>query len=146
VPVFDGMNPRYKRILWTVIGINGAMFLTEMIAGQLAGSQALKADALDFLADTVTYGLSLAVIGASLRRRASAALLKGISLSAMALWVFGSTIYQTLVLEQILIKLNRILRPGSSWRIRLAGTLGGRRRLRAGGSRRSWRLLCAGSI
>lgn len=98
VPVFDGMSRRYKRILWTVIGINGAMFLTEMIAGQLAGSQALKADALDFLADTVTYGLSLAVIGASLRRRASAALLKGISLSAMALWVFGSTIYQTLVL------------------------------------------------
>jgi Co/Zn/Cd efflux system component len=98
VPVFDGMSPRYKRILWTVIGINGAMFLTEMIAGQLAGSQALKADALDFLADTVTYGLSLAVIGASLRRRASAALLKGFSLSVMALWVFGSTLYQTLVL------------------------------------------------
>lgn len=98
VPVFDGMNPRYKLILWTVIGINGAMFLTEMVAGQLAGSQALKADALDFLADTVTYGLSLAVIGASLRRRASAALLKGLSLSAMALWVFGSTLYHTLVL------------------------------------------------
>jgi len=98
VPVFDGLDPRYKRILWTVIGINGAMFLTEMIAGQLAGSQALKADALDFLADTVTYGLSLAVIGASLRTRASAALLKGASLSLMALWVFGSTVYQTLVL------------------------------------------------
>jgi Co/Zn/Cd efflux system component len=44
-PVFDGLDPRYKRILWTVIGINGAMFLTEMLAGQLAGSQALKADA-----------------------------------------------------------------------------------------------------
>jgi len=98
VPVFDGMSQRYKRILWTVIGINGAMFLTEMVAGQLAGSQALKADALDFLADTVTYGLSLAVIGTSLRRRASAALLKGLSLSAMALWVFGSTLYRTLVL------------------------------------------------
>ena len=64
VPRFDGLDPRYKRVLWTVIAINGAMFLTEMIAGQLAGSQALKADALDFLADTVTYGLSLAVIGA----------------------------------------------------------------------------------
>jgi Co/Zn/Cd efflux system component len=98
VPVFDGVDPRYRRILWTVIGINGAMFLTEMAAGQLAGSQALKADALDFLADTVTYGLSLAVIGATLRTRASAALLKGLSLSAMALWVFGSTVYQTLVL------------------------------------------------
>ncbi|WFU36202.1 cation transporter [Bradyrhizobium brasilense] len=98
VPVFDGLDPRYRRVLWTVIGINGAMFLTEMIAGQLAGSQALKADALDFLADTVTYGLSLAVIGAGLRVRASAALLKGASLSLMALWVFGSTVYQTIVL------------------------------------------------
>jgi Co/Zn/Cd efflux system component len=98
VPVFDGMNPRYKRVLWTVIAINGAMFLTEMTAGSLAGSQALKADALDFLADTVTYGLSLAVIGASLRTRATAALFKGLSLSLMALWVFGSTVYQTLIL------------------------------------------------
>src|SRR5229473_8117380 len=98
VPVFDGVNPRYKRVLWTVIGINGAMFLAEMFAGLIAGSQALKADALDFLADTVTYGLSLAVIGASLKTRAVAALSKGASLSAMALWVFGSTVYQTLVL------------------------------------------------
>ncbi|WP_395664662.1 cation transporter [Methylocella sp.] len=98
VPVFDGVDPRYKRILWTVIGLNGAMFLGEMVAGQLAGSQALKADALDFLADTVTYGLSLAVIGASLRTRATAALAKGVSLSLMALWVFGSTVYQTLIL------------------------------------------------
>jgi Co/Zn/Cd efflux system component len=98
VPVFDGMDPRYKRALWTVIAINGAMFLTEMVAGQLAGSQALKADALDFLADTVTYGLSLAVIGASLRTRAKAALLKGASLSLMALWVLGTTLYQTLIL------------------------------------------------
>jgi Co/Zn/Cd efflux system component len=98
VPVFDGVNPRYKRVLWTVIGINGAMFLAEMFAGHVAGSQALKADALDFLADTVTYGLSLAVIGASLKTRAVAALSKGISLSAMSLWVFGTTVYQALVL------------------------------------------------
>ncbi|NNM72082.1 cation transporter [Enterovirga aerilata] len=98
VPIFDGVDPRYKRVLWTVIGVNAAMFVTEMAAGQLAGSQALKADALDFLGDTVTYGLSLAVIGASLKVRASAALFKGLSLSAMAFWVFGSTVYQTLVL------------------------------------------------
>jgi len=98
VPVFDGLDPRYKRILWTVIAINATMFLTETIAGQLAGSQALEADALDFLADTVTYGLSMAVIGASLRTRATAALFKGLSLSLMAAWVLGSTIYQTLIL------------------------------------------------
>ena len=98
VPIFDGIDPRYKMILWTVIAINGAMFLTEMVAGQLAGSQALKADALDFLGDTVTYGLSLAVIGASLRARATAALFKGLSLSLMAIWVFGSTVYHSLIL------------------------------------------------
>ncbi|MFZ0603643.1 MAG: cation transporter [Roseiarcus sp.] len=98
VPMFDGMDPRYKRVLWTVIAVNGVMFLTEMAAGQLAGSQALKADALDFLADTATYGLSLAVIGATLRMRATAVLFKGLSLSLMALWVLGSTIYHTLIL------------------------------------------------
>ncbi|GLS45866.1 cation transporter [Methylobacterium brachythecii] len=98
VPVFDGVDPRYKAVLWTVIGINGAMFVIEMVAGQIAGSQALKADALDFLADTVTYGLSLAVIGASLAVRSKAALFKGASLLLMALWVLGSTVYQTMVL------------------------------------------------
>src|SRR5215204_5421346 len=98
VPVFDGVDPRYKRVLWTVIGLNATMFVVEMVMGHLAGSQALQADALDFLADTVTYGLSLAVIGASMRTRATAALFKGLSLSLMALWVFGSTVYQTLVL------------------------------------------------
>jgi Co/Zn/Cd efflux system component len=98
LPVFDGLDPRYKRVLWTVIAINGAMFFAEMLAGHVAASQALKADALDFLGDTVTYGLSLAVIGASIKTRAVAALFKGLSLSAMSVWVFGSTIYQTLVL------------------------------------------------
>ena len=38
------------------------------------------------------------MIGASLRTRATAALFKGLSLSLMALWVFGSTVYQTLIL------------------------------------------------
>lgn len=98
VPVFDGMDPRYKRVLWVVIALNGGMFLIEILAGQLAGSKALQADALDFLGDTVTYGLSLAVIGASLRMRAAAALFKGVSLAAMALWVFASTLHQVLIL------------------------------------------------
>jgi Co/Zn/Cd efflux system component len=92
------MDPRYKRVLWTVIAINAAMFLTEMLAGHVAGSNALQADALDFLGDTVTYGLSLAVIGASLRARSAAALLKGASLSLMGLWVLGSTAYHVLIL------------------------------------------------
>lgn len=97
-PVFDGVDNQYKRILWLVIFINAAMFIVEMSAGKLAGSQALQADALDFLGDSLTYGLSLAVIGMSLKTRSMAALLKGFSLLAMGLWVFGSTIYQVFVL------------------------------------------------
>ncbi|MBS0238113.1 MAG: cation transporter [Proteobacteria bacterium] len=97
-PRFDGLDPRYKRVLWTVIALNAAMFAVEMVAGQLAGSQALQADALDFLGDTLTYGISLAVIGRSLEVRSRAALLKGASLSLMGIWVLGSTAYHVLVL------------------------------------------------
>jgi len=95
---FEGLSRDYKRRLWAVIAINAVMFVVEMAAGWLAASQALQADALDFLGDTLTYGLSMAVIGTSLRVRASAALIKGLSLLAMGLWVFGSTIYSVFVL------------------------------------------------
>ncbi|SEM74532.1 Co/Zn/Cd efflux system component [Roseovarius tolerans] len=93
---FDGVSDAYKRRLWLVIAINAAMFAVEMSAGQAAQSQALKADALDFLGDALTYGLSLAVIGMSLRVRATAALVKGMSLMAMGLWVLGTTLYRVL--------------------------------------------------
>jgi len=98
-PRFDGMDPRYKAVLWSVIALNTAMFVVEMTAGRVAGSQALQADALDFLGDTLTYGISLAVIGASLKTRSTAALFKGISLTLMGLWVFGSTAYQVVILD-----------------------------------------------
>lgn len=91
---FDGLSPEYRRALWAVIAINAVMFLIEMAAGTLAGSQALKADALDFLGDTLTYGISLYVIGMSLKVRATAALFKGVSLAAMGLWVFAMTAWK----------------------------------------------------
>ena len=49
-PVFDGVDRRYRLVLWAVIAINAAMFFVEMIAGKLAGSQALQADAQTLLA------------------------------------------------------------------------------------------------
>ena len=91
---FDGVSADYKRRLWIVIVLNAAMFIVEMTAGHLAKSQALQADALDFLGDALTYGISLAVIGASIRIRTNAALAKGISLLLMGLWVMGSTVYR----------------------------------------------------
>lgn len=94
---FDGVSAAYKRRLWIVIALNAGMFVVKMGAGHLARSQALQADALDFLGDAVTYGLSLAVIGATLRVRSTAALAKGISLLVMGLWVFGSTLWRVFV-------------------------------------------------
>lgn len=91
---FDGVSDDYKRRLWIVIALNAIMFFVEMTAGHLAKSQALQADALDFAGDALTYGLSLAVIGASIKVRTNAALAKGISLFLMGAWVLGSTVYR----------------------------------------------------
>ncbi|HEY2755678.1 MAG TPA: cation transporter [Pseudolabrys sp.] len=95
---FDGLSADYKRRLWLVIAINAAIFAVEIGAGALSGSQALQADALDFLADSMTNGMSLAVIGLSAQTRATVALAKAASLTGMALWVLGSTAYHVLVL------------------------------------------------
>lgn len=91
---FDGVSSEYKKRLWWVIAINATMFFIEIAAGHVAKSQALQADALDFLGDALTYGISLAVIGASVQVRTNAALFKSVSLLLMGLWVFGSTIYR----------------------------------------------------
>lgn len=96
---FDGLSDGYRKALWAVIAINGTMFCIEMVAGFGASSQALKADALDFLGDTATYALSLFVIGQPLIWRARAALFKGLSLGAMGVWVIGSTVYSVFVLK-----------------------------------------------
>lgn len=88
---FDGASLGYRRALLAVIAINAVMFIVEMTAGFLSGSQALKADALDFGGDTATYALSLFVIGASLKTRARASLIKGASLALIALSVLAMT-------------------------------------------------------
>lgn len=92
---FEGASAAYRRVLWLVIAMNAAMFAVETGAGALAGSVALQADALDFLGDSVTYAISLYVIGKPLRWRASAAMIKGISLGAFGLAVLALSIYRT---------------------------------------------------
>lgn len=93
---FDGASPAYRRALIAVIAINAVMFVVEMSAGMISGSQALKADALDFAGDTATYALSLMVIGASVRTRAYASLFKGASLGVIAVAVLGMTALRVL--------------------------------------------------
>src|SRR5258708_11462583 len=66
-----------------VLAINAAMFAVEVIAGLVAGSAALQADALDFVGDAANYAISLLVVGMALRYRALAALAKGATMAAM---------------------------------------------------------------
>ena len=91
---FNGMSEGYRKRLWGVMAINAAMFAVEITAGNVAQSQALLADSLDFFGDSLTYAISLAVIGASLQTRSNVAILKGASLLLMGVWVLGSTAVQ----------------------------------------------------
>lgn len=50
-------------VLWTVLAINAAMFVVELIAGWWAGSAGLIADAFDMSADAAVYGLALYAVG-----------------------------------------------------------------------------------
>jgi Co/Zn/Cd efflux system component len=83
----------YRRVLWMVLAINAAMFAVEVIAGLVAGSAALQADALDFLGDAANYAISLLVVGMALRYRASAALAKGATMAAFGLWVIATVVW-----------------------------------------------------
>ncbi len=94
---FEGMDDTYKRRLILVTVINIGMFVVEMGAGQLSGSQALKADALDFFADGLTYALSFWAIGKPVGVRTGAAVLKGLSLLGMGVWIAATTLYQFFV-------------------------------------------------
>ncbi len=96
---FEGASLRYRRILWIVIALNALMFGIEVVAGALAGSMALQADAMDFAADAATYGLTLYMIGRPDRWRAGAALIKGASLALMGAYVLGATLWRVFVAD-----------------------------------------------
>lgn len=94
------ITPSYKRALWIVVLLNVGYGLVEMVGGFLSGSQALKADALDFLGDGLITFLGLLAIGWSLLWRARSALIQGIFLGLLGLGVLGATAYRVLVLYQ----------------------------------------------
>jgi Co/Zn/Cd efflux system component len=96
-PVFTGDNAAFRRALWAVIAINGVMFVIEVIAGLSANSMALQADALDFLGDCATYGLSLFVLSKPPSWRSNAALFKGATLAVLGLWVLSATVWRVFV-------------------------------------------------
>lgn len=86
----------FRRVVWVALAINATMFLVEIVAGLASGSAALKADALDFLADASNYGISLAALGLAGAWTSRAALVKGASMGAFGLYVLGDTVIKFL--------------------------------------------------
>jgi Co/Zn/Cd efflux system component/copper chaperone CopZ len=96
----SSVSPAYKRALWIVVLLNVGYGAVEMVGGFLSGSQALKADALDFLGDGLITFLGLLAVGWSLRWRARAALIQGLFLGALGLSVLVTTGYRVLVQQR----------------------------------------------
>jgi Co/Zn/Cd efflux system component len=79
-------------VLLGVLAINLAMFAVEGLSGFWSGSLALQADALDFLGDSLTYGISLYVVGRSLAWRAGAATFKGAAMGLFGVWILAAAV------------------------------------------------------
>ena len=79
------LEARQRRVLMIVLAINLATFAMMLAAAIYSGSSSLLSGSLDNLGDALTYLLSLAVIGASMRAKARVALVKG-------LLIFGAAV------------------------------------------------------
>ncbi len=93
-------SPAYRRALWIVIVLNLGYGVCEIFGGLLADSQALLADALDFVGDGSITLLGLLAIGWPMVWRGRAALLQGSFLAALGVGVLATTAYRVLVLNE----------------------------------------------
>ena len=89
-----GASKPYRRALVLVVALNLGMGAVEIAGGFFGLSQALKADALDFLGDGVVTLLGLLAVSRGQRWRAHAALLQGGFLGVLGLGVIGAAIYR----------------------------------------------------
>src|SRR3954465_5022746 len=95
-PELQKHDRKFRIVLWAALVINLAMFAVEIVGSVVAGSSALQADALDFLADAANYGISLSVVGLALIWRTRAALIKGATMGAFAVGVLAGTAWHAL--------------------------------------------------
>lgn len=91
------LRASHGRVLWIVLAINAGMFFVEAIAGWLAHSTSLLADALDMLGDALVYAFSLFVLDRPAAWQAKAALLKGAFMAIFGLGVLGEAAYKMVV-------------------------------------------------
>ena len=89
-------DPAYRRALWIVILLNLGFGLVEIVGGFIADSQALKADALDFIGDGTISLFGLIALGWTAHARSRIALVQGLFLGALGLGVIGFAIWRAM--------------------------------------------------
>lgn len=89
-------DPAYRRALWIVVVLNVGFGLFEIVGGFLAGSQALKADALDFLGDGSITFVGLLALAWTERARARVALVQGLFLAGLGVFVIAMAAWRAL--------------------------------------------------
>lgn len=62
-----------SKVLLTLLAINAAMFIVELVLGLFAQSTGLLADSLDMFADAAVYGVALYAVGRAARMKVKAA-------------------------------------------------------------------------
>lgn len=89
-------DPVWRKVVWVALAANGLMFVLDIVLSKQSLSVSVLADSLDFLGDTFTYGMTLAVITGSALSRSRAALAKGLlflGLAGFAVWRAVSGFY-----------------------------------------------------
>ena len=94
-----GADPAYRRALWWVVILNIGFGLCEIVGGFLANSQALKADALDFLGDGSITFVALLALAWTAAARARVAMVQGVFLALLGLGVIGMALWRALNAE-----------------------------------------------
>ena len=87
-------DPSYRRALWIVVLLNLGFGLCEIVGGFVANSQALKADALDFIGDGSITFIGILALSWTTDRRARVALIQGVFLGLLGLAVIGWAIWR----------------------------------------------------
>lgn len=87
-------NSHQKKILWTLLILNGLMFFIEAIIGWFDNSAGLMADGLDMLSDAAVYGIALFAVGKAASNKLKAAKFAGLVEIILSLGTFLRVGYQ----------------------------------------------------
>jgi len=89
-------DKRYRKILWIALGANLVMFFLEIISAWHAGSTSLFADAMDFMADSANYAITLYALALTAEARSHIAMAKGYTMA-----LYGLVILLTVLLNPL---------------------------------------------